>query len=190
MSCPYQMRMTEHGCAELYSDIKVRNFVVLIGLSLTSSLRPNFNKLTQLQKEQPFTWMETPCSKISWTDIGMFSTKKTDVLHNRFKNYLLVRLSYVGIRELSLKNVRGIIAFCLKQPWSMTLENHVFKYNVEIYPYIRVMAFKSPRLLTIYEGFDIKLNTIFHKQKDDIATYPFEMSKLFFCNMVSKCLKM
>ena len=189
VSCPYQMVMTERGCVESDADIKLTHFAVHVGLSPTSKTVPNFNEMTHLQKQQPFTWMKTPCSKIGWTDVGMYSTNKTDVHYARFKDYLLVRLEYYNSRALSLKNVRRVIDLCLKETWTLHIGEHVHIYDAEIFPYIRIDKFRPLRYIGIYGYYRIQLDTIFfmmkgHVMSAHIGRGPFELSKLYFCYMV------
>jgi len=193
VSCPYQMVMKERGCSESDAVIKLTHFAVHVGLSPTSKSAPNFNELTHLQKQQPFTWMKTPCSKIGWTDVGMYSTNKADVHYARFKDYLLVRLEYFNPRALSLKNVRRVIDFCLKETWTLQIGEHVHKYDAEIFPYIRIYEFV--RSLPVLIGFNgyyrSQLDTVFVMTRGQVMSSsnglgPFELSKLYFCDMVRK----
>ena len=183
------MVMTEHGCTESNVDVKLTRFAVNVELSPTSKIVLHFNKLTQLQKQQPFTWMKTPCSKIRWSEVGMYSTNKNDVYYSRFKDNLLVRLVY-NSRGLLLKNVWRMIDFCLKEPWIMTIGEHVFKYDVEIYPYIKISKFLPAGMLIENAWFTIDLDTIFYISKGTQIQYrrdngPTELTKLNFCDVVS-----
>ena len=187
------MVMTERGCGESDAEIKLTHFAVHVGLSPTSKTVPNFNELTHLQKQQPFTWMKTPCSKIGWTDVGMYSTNKADVHYARFKDHLLVRLVFFNHRALSLKNVRRVIDFCLKETWALQIGEHVHRYDAEIFPYIRIYEFMRGLTLNVISDFDgfyrSQLDTIFVMTRGQVMTSrnvigQLELSKLYFCDMV------
>lgn len=186
VSCPSLMLIAEDHCVEMGNSVKLNDFVVQLGLLPRSNMSPNLNMLSRKQRDLPFSWMQTPCSTIRWSAVGIYSLGKDFVnRYPRFEDSLLVRLRYSSSTPVLLNTLRHLLEQCINEKWKMLIESKLYSFDVEIFPYSYTLNFDTSFLSSTI--MKLRLKKVLYTKTDVTfreTSNPLYITKLFFCNQV------
>jgi len=180
------MLIAEDHCVEMGNSVKLNDFVVQLGLLPRSNMSPNLNMLSRKQRDLPFAWMQTPCSTMRWSAVGIYSLGKDFVnRYPRFEDSLLVRLRYSSSTPVLLNTLRHLLEQCLNEKWKMLIESKLYSFDVEIFPYSYTLNFDTSFLSSTI--MKLRLKEVLYTKTDVTfreTSNPLYITKLFFCNQV------